>query len=175
MGVRAEHPQRLIDSIQYHMPERGEYLPAAAYSLVAQVGGRGVYSFCMCPGGFIVPAMTRSGESVVNGMSPSGRNSVYANSGIVTEIRPEDFAHLRAAHGELAGLRFQQQLESWLMPRSATGRWHRASGWPISCAGRRRKRCRSVPMYRVWLRPRCTGGSPVYFRGASRRFCRVRP
>lgn len=111
MGVRAEHPQRLIDSIQYHMPERGEYLPAAAYSLVAQVGGRGVYSFCMCPGGFIVPAMTRSGESVVNGMSPSGRNSVYANSGIVTEIRPEDFAHLRAAHGELAGLRFQQQLE----------------------------------------------------------------
>ncbi len=111
MGVRAEHPQRLIDSIQYHMPERGEYLPAAAYSLVAQVGGRGVYSFCMCPGGFIVPAMTRSGESVVNGMSPSGRNSVYANSGIVTEIRPEDFAHLRAAYGELAGLRFQQQLE----------------------------------------------------------------
>ena len=111
MGVRIEHPQALIDSIQYHCETRGEYLPAAAYSLVAQVGGRGVYSFCMCPGGVIVPAMTRSGESVVNGMSPSGRNSVYANSGIVTEIRPEDFAHLRAAHGELAGLRFQQQLE----------------------------------------------------------------
>ncbi len=111
MGVRVEHPQQLIDSIQYHIPNRGEFLPAAAYSLVAQVGGRGVYSFCMCPGGFIVPAMTRAGESVVNGMSPSGRNNVYANSGIVTEIRLEDFAHLRATHGALAGLRFRQQLE----------------------------------------------------------------
>lgn len=111
MGVRVEHPQQLIDSIQYHMPERGEYLPAAAYSLVAQVNGRGVYSFCMCPGGFIVPAMTRAGESVVNGMSPSGRNSVFANSGIVTEIRQEDFAHLTEQYGALAGLRFQQQLE----------------------------------------------------------------
>lgn len=111
MGVRVEHPQQLIDSIQYHMPERGEYLPAAAYSLVVQVNGRGVYSFCMCPGGFIVPAMTRAGESVVNGMSPSGRNSVFANSGIVTEIRQEDFAHLTEQYGALAGLRFQQQLE----------------------------------------------------------------
>ena len=111
MGVRAEHPQQLIDRAQYHLPERGEYLPAASYSLVNQVGGRGVYSFCMCPGGFIVPAMTRAGESVVNGMSPSGRNSVFANSGIVTEIRLSDFEHLRAEHGELAGLRFQQQFE----------------------------------------------------------------
>ena len=111
MGVRAEHPQQLIDRAQYHLPERGEYLPAASYSLVSQVGGRGVYSFCMCPGGFIVPAMTRAGESVVNGMSPSGRNSVFANSGIVTEIRLSDFEHLRAEHGELAGLRFQQQFE----------------------------------------------------------------
>ena len=111
MGVRAEHPQALIDAAQYHMPERDEYLPAASYSLVSQVGGRGVYSFCMCPGGFIVPAMTRSGESVVNGMSPSGRNSVYANSGIVTEIRLSDFAHLSEAHGPLAGLRYQRQLE----------------------------------------------------------------
>lgn len=111
MGVRIEHPQQLIDSIQYHVPERGEYLPAASYSLVAQIGERGVYSFCMCPGGFIVPAMTRHGESVVNGMSPSGRNSIYANSGIVTEVRESDFAHLVPEHGVLAGLRFQQQFE----------------------------------------------------------------
>ena len=87
MGVRIEHPQALIDSIQYHCESRGEYLPAASYSLVSQEGGRGVYSFCMCPGGFIVPAMTDAAESVVNGMSPSGRNSVFANSGLVTEVR----------------------------------------------------------------------------------------
>lgn len=111
MGVRVEHPQALIDSIQYHTPERGEWLPAAAYSLVTQVAGRGVYSFCMCPGGFIVPALTAPGESVVNGMSPSGRNSVFANSGIVTEIRLSDFAHLVPEHGPLAGLRFQQAFE----------------------------------------------------------------
>ena len=111
MGVRVEHPQALIDSIQYHTPERGEWLPAAAYSLVTQVGGRGVYSFCMCPGGFIVPALTAPGESVVNGMSPSGRNSVFANSGIVTEIRLSDFAHLVPQYGPLAGLKFQQAFE----------------------------------------------------------------
>ena len=87
MGVRIEHPQQLIDSIQYRCRERGEYLPAASYSLVTQVAGRGVYSFCMCPGGFIVPAMTDAAESVVNGMSPSLRNSPFANSGIVTEVR----------------------------------------------------------------------------------------
>lgn len=111
MGVRIEHPQTLIDSIQYHLPERGEYLPAAAYSLVSQVAGRGVYSFCMCPGGFVVPAMTDASQSVVNGMSPSGRDSVWANSAIVTEVRLEDFAHLTAEHGQLAGLRFQQEFE----------------------------------------------------------------
>ncbi len=111
MGVRIEHPQALIDSIQYHTPERGEYLPAASYSLVSQQQGRGVYSFCMCPGGFIVPAMTDASESVVNGMSPSNRNSPYANSGMVTEIRLDDFAHLRSEWGELAGLKFQQELE----------------------------------------------------------------
>ncbi len=111
MGVRIEHPQELIDSIQYHGEERGEWLPAASYSLVSQVAGRGVYSFCMCPGGFIVPAMTSDGECVVNGMSPSNRGSKFANSGLVTEIRLEDFAHLREEWGELAGLRFQQELE----------------------------------------------------------------
>ena len=106
-----EHPQALIDSIQYHCTERGEYLPAASYSLVSQQNGRGVYSFCMCPGGFIVPAMTDAAQSVVNGMSPSGRTSPYANSGLVTEVRLSDFEHLRAEWGELAGLRFQQQFE----------------------------------------------------------------
>lgn len=111
MGVRVEHPQALIDSIQYHCETRGEYLPAAAYSLVSQENGRGVYSFCMCPGGFIVPAMTDAAQSVVNGMSPSGRTSPYANSGLVTEVRPADFEHLRAEWGELAGLKFQQQFE----------------------------------------------------------------
>ncbi len=111
MGVRIEHPQALIDSIQYHCEERGEYLPAASYSLVSQQNGRGVYSFCMCPGGFIVPAMTSASESVVNGMSPSGRNSPYANSGMVTEIRLSDFEHLRREWGELAGLKYQEQFE----------------------------------------------------------------
>ena len=111
MGVRIEHPQALIDSIQYHCETRGEYLPAASYSLVSQENGRGVYSFCMCPGGFIVPAMTDAAEAVVNGMSPSGRTSPYANSGLVTEVRLADFEHLRAEWGELAGLKFQQRFE----------------------------------------------------------------
>jgi uncharacterized FAD-dependent dehydrogenase len=112
MGVRIEHSQQLIDSIQYHNSGgRGEYLPAAAYSLTTQVGGRGVYSFCMCPGGFIVPAMTDAAESVVNGMSPSLRNSPYANSAIVTEVREADFEFLRSEYGELAGLEFQKRLE----------------------------------------------------------------
>lgn len=121
MGVRIEHPQALIDSIQYHCRQRGEYLPAASYSLVCQQGGRGVYSFCMCPGGFIVPAMTDASESVVNGMSPSGRTSPYANSGIVTEVRPEDFEPLRARWGELAGLEFQRRFEQ-LARREGGGR-----------------------------------------------------
>lgn len=110
MGVRVEHPQELIDHIQYHGAGR-EYLPAASYSLVAQIGGRGVYSFCMCPGGFIVPAMTDAAESVVNGMSPSLRNSLWANSGMVTEIRAGDFEHLRAEFGELAGLEYRRRFE----------------------------------------------------------------
>lgn len=111
MGVRIEHPQWLVDSIQYKMPLRGDYLPAASYSLAAQVGGRGAYSFCMCPGGFIVPAATAPGELVVNGMSPSGRNSRFANSGFVTEIRKEDYAHLEDQHGVLAGLVYQMEYE----------------------------------------------------------------
>ncbi|HRS44979.1 MAG TPA: FAD-binding protein, partial [Tenuifilum sp.] len=110
MGVRVEHPQALIDAIQYHGIPRSEYLPAAAYSLVHQVEGRGVYSFCMCPGGFIVPAATGTNEVVVNGMSPSDRNSRWANSGIVVEIRLDDLAGY-AQHGIFAGLEFQAELE----------------------------------------------------------------
>lgn len=110
MGVRVEHPQDLIDRIQYHGNARGEFLPAASYNLAKQVDGRGVYSFCMCPGGFIVPSATAQEEVVVNGMSPSGRNSKYANSGIVVEIKPEDYAKYSSS-GELAGIEFQKELE----------------------------------------------------------------
>lgn len=91
MGVRLEHPQSLIDKIQYHNPAgRGRYLPAAEYSFVTQVAGRGVYSFCMCPGGFVVPSASGGGQVVVNGMSPSTRSSRWANAAMVVEIRPED-------------------------------------------------------------------------------------
>lgn len=91
IGVRLEHPARLIDRIQYHNREgRGEFLPAAEYSFVCQQQERGVYSFCMCPGGFVVPAATEQGQVVVNGMSPSGRNGRWSNSGMVVETRPED-------------------------------------------------------------------------------------
>jgi hypothetical protein len=110
MGVRVEHPQELIDRIQYHGNSRGDYLPASSYNLAKQIDGRGVYSFCMCPGGFIVPSATSQEEVVVNGMSPSGRNSPYANSGIVVEIRPEDLAKY-SSFGDLAGIEFQKELE----------------------------------------------------------------
>ena len=111
MGVRVEHPQKLIDSIQYHCAERGQYLPSATYNLVDQVNGRGVYSFCMCPGGHIVPAGSTQNEIVVNGMSASQRNSPFANSGIVVEIRPEDIPADFQHYGVLAGLKFQQYIE----------------------------------------------------------------
>ena len=111
MGVRVEHPQAMIDSIQYHCKERGKYLPAASYNLVDQVNERGVYSFCMCPGGHIVPAGSGTNEIVVNGMSASQRNSPFANSGIVVEIRPEDIPTEFQEFGALAGLKFQQSVE----------------------------------------------------------------
>jgi len=111
MGVRVEHPQALIDSIQYHCKERGQFLPAASYNLVDQVNERGVYSFCMCPGGHIVPAGSGDKEIVVNGMSASQRNSPFANSGIVTEIRPEDIPADFQHYGVLAGLKYQQYVE----------------------------------------------------------------
>ena len=112
MGVRVEHPQEIIDQIQYHCSgQRDELLPAAAYSLVHQVNNRGVYSFCMCPGGFIVPAATTNGEVVINGMSPSRRNNKFANSGIVVELDIDrDFAKYEK-FGALKGLEFQKDLE----------------------------------------------------------------
>ena len=112
MGVRVEHPQHIIDSIQYHCKgERDILLPAAPYSLVEQVRERGVYSFCMCPGGFIVPAATASGEVVVNGMSPSKRNNLYANSGIVVELNIDKDFQKYEKFGPLKGLEFQKDLE----------------------------------------------------------------
>lgn len=110
VGVRAEHPQLLIDQIQYKQPVRGPFLPPASYSFVEQVDQRGVYSFCMCPGGVIVPAATAPGEMVVNGMSPTQRNTRFANSGMVVEIRPVDLNEFRN-FGVFAGLEFQRKIE----------------------------------------------------------------
>lgn len=96
VGVRLEHPSKLIDQIQYHNREgRGRWLPAAEYSFVTQVDGRGVYSFCMCPGGFVIPAATGPEQIVVNGMSPSNRGGQWSNSGMVVEVRPEDIAAMQ--------------------------------------------------------------------------------
>ncbi|WP_147677859.1 NAD(P)/FAD-dependent oxidoreductase [Algibacter pacificus] len=112
MGVRVEHPQHIIDSIQYHCSgDRHELLPAASYGLVQQVNHRGVYSFCMCPGGFIVPAATANGEVVVNGMSPSKRNNLFANSGIVVEIDVHKDLPKYEKFGVLKGLEYQKNLE----------------------------------------------------------------
>ena len=108
LGVRIEHPQPLIDSIRYGIPS--PYLPPAAYSLVEQISGKGVFSFCMCPGGIIAPAATDEGELVVNGWSPSRRNNPYANSGIVVTVEEKDMQPY-AGHGPLMGLAFQQAVE----------------------------------------------------------------
>jgi len=108
VGVRLEHPSLLIDQIQYHNKQgRGKYLPAAEYSFVTQVDGRGVYSFCMCPGGFVIPAATDKQQIVVNGMSPSNRGGQWSNSGMVVEVRAEDID----GHDALRVMTFQEQLE----------------------------------------------------------------
>lgn len=111
IGVRAEHPQELIDDIQYHGYKRGEYLPASAYKLVTHVNERGVFSFCMCPGGLIVPAATAPEEIIVNGMSMSRRDSAFANSGIICAIAPEQTLQFRD-DGEFACLNFQKFVEN---------------------------------------------------------------
>ena len=119
LGVRIEHPQELIDTIQYHRPVRDENLPPASYALVKQVNERGVFSFCMCPGGIIAPAATSAGELVVNGWSPSKRNNPYANSGMVVQVEMEDaIRELKLsgkknihANNPLLLLHFQQMVE----------------------------------------------------------------
>lgn len=125
VGVRLEHPSQLIDQIQYHSRQgRGKYLPAAEYSFVTQVNGRGVYSFCMCPGGFVIPAATGPEQIVVNGMSPSNRGTQWSNSGMVVELHPEDVEAIEAGSAEAAEetsaprrldpltvMRFQERLE----------------------------------------------------------------
>jgi uncharacterized FAD-dependent dehydrogenase len=113
LGVRVEHQQSLIDAIQYHCNIRSEFLQPAAYSLVQQVNGRGVFSFCMCPGGIIAPAATNPGQLVVNGWSPSKRNNPYANSGVVVQVELKDIIKEKNINptGELAMLQFQQQVE----------------------------------------------------------------
>ncbi|HNV98276.1 MAG TPA: FAD-binding protein [Chitinophagales bacterium] len=110
LGVRIEHPQHIIDTMQYHCATRGPYLPPSSYSFVEQVDGRGVYSFCMCPGGIIAPCATAPGEIVTNGWSPSKRNNPFANSGFVVGISLEDMQQAGFT-GQLAGIHFQQQVE----------------------------------------------------------------
>lgn len=110
LGVRIEHPQEIIDKVQYHCDVRSNFLPPASYSLTHQFDKRGVYSFCMCPGGIIAPAATAPNEIVVNGWSPSKRNNPFANSGMVVSIEPKDYERF-AASGNLAALRYQQEVE----------------------------------------------------------------
>jgi len=110
MGFRMEHPQELVNQIQYHTKENADLLPPASYSLVTQVKGKGAFSFCMCPGGIIAPAATANNEVVVNGWSPSKRNGEYANSGWVTEIGPDEWKDFEK-FGSLAGLEFQKSIE----------------------------------------------------------------
>ncbi len=110
MGVRIEHPQKLIDEIQYHTKERNPNLPASGYNLACQVDDRGVYSFCMCPGGIIIPASTEPDELVLNGMSVSRRDSPFANSGLVVSVNEKDWKQF-APFGVFAGLQFQKELE----------------------------------------------------------------
>lgn len=110
LGVRIEHTQALIDSIQYRRPARGKDLPPASYSIVSQAGGRGVFSFCMCPGGVIASASTDINETVVNGWSSSARNGTYSNSGMVVEVKPENWTAYNQ-HGALAALKFQERIE----------------------------------------------------------------
>lgn len=110
LGVRVEHPQTLIDSVQYHCTIRDEFLPPSSYSLVHQVDGKGVFSFCMCPGGIIAPAATNPNELVVNGWSPSKRNNPFANSGIVVSVEEKDVLPFKK-YGRLSGMYFQKEVE----------------------------------------------------------------
>lgn len=129
VGVRLEHPQNLIDQLQYHSPKgRGRFLPAAEYSMLTRVADRGVYSFCMCPGGVIIPAATGAGQLVVNGMSPASRGGRWANSGMVVEVLPDDIPD--GNEPELKMMRFQEMIE---------GAFYRESGGSQNSAAQRMK------------------------------------
>jgi len=139
MGVRIEHPQAFVDARQYHYPRgqaRDPLLPAASYRLATKIDERGVHSFCMCPGGFIVPAATENDEIVVNGMSLSRRDSPFANSGLVVTVEPEDTVPWQAAHGVLAGLVMQKELEQATRRAGGGGQIAPAQRVPDFLAGR---------------------------------------
>ena len=157
MGVRVEHPQTLINSIQYHSKNYSPLLPPASYSLTTQVDGHGVFSFCMCPGGVIVPAATADGQQVVNGMSNSHRNSPYANSGIAVTVGLDDVPQY-AGHGALALLRFQQDVERRVFEAAGHSICAPSQRLTDFCQGRPSRRlnksnylgdCVNVPLYEV--------------------------
>jgi len=155
VGVRVEHPQALIDSVQYHYPrgtERPRLLPAARYALATKVRERGVHSFCMCPGGFVVPAATENDEVVVNGMSLSRRDSPFANSGMVVTVEPEDLADFVGEHGVLAGIAFQKHLERAAKDAGGGGQTAPAQLLPDYLA-RRESSSLAPTSYKPGLRP----------------------
>lgn len=137
VGVRLEHPQHLIDCLQYHSREgRGKYLPAAEYSMLTRVDGRAVYSFCMCPGGFIIPAASAPGQLVVNGMSPANRGTRWANSGMVVEVLPEDIPEREGERPELRVMHFQQDIEQAFFEAAEGTQQAPAQRMTDFCAGR---------------------------------------
>lgn len=146
LGVRIEHPQSVIDQIQYGRKDRGEYLPPASYSLVTQAAGNGVFSFCMCPGGIIAPAATNANEVVVNGWSPSKRNGFFANSGMVVTVNPE---HWQAQYGNhaLSALNFQKEVEhkAYLQSNSIVAPAQRMDDFIRNSASRSLPECSYLP------------------------------
>ena len=165
VGVRLEHPSELIDQIQYHNRQgRGKYLPAAEYSFVTQVDGRGVYSFCMCPGGFVIPAATDKEQIVVNGMSPSNRGGQWSNSGMVVEIRPEDLSPLTSHPSPLSVVTAGN--------KAIAVRRHLRSVWPTSSTIVCPTTCLRVRMPLALFRRLSISGCPspsaIVFRRASR-------
>lgn len=146
LGVRIEHPQSVIDQIQYGRNDRGEYLPPASYSLVTQAAGNGVFSFCMCPGGIIAPAATNANEVVVNGWSPSKRNGFFANSGMVVTVNPE---HWQAQYGNhaLSALNFQKEVEhkAYIQSNSIVAPAQRMDDFIRNSASRSLPECSYLP------------------------------
>ena len=165
VGVRIEHPQPLIDRIQYGAAAGHPKLPPAFYELTASAGERGVYSFCMCPGGWIVPAATEPDGVVVNGMSLSRRDSPFANSGLVVSVAAEDFGP--AGAGPLAGVEFQRAIERAAFRAGGGGSARRRSGWATSWPGGRATRSAPPATARAWRRPT----SPRCCRRSSPRRC----